>query len=377
MATLDAFIPSPRLREVDSVDVGIPLDAAFRALESLDLGSLPIAKALFAARAIPERLAGRDPEPWDLRMKTIMASTHGFRLLHVEPGRGFAVGAIGRVWEPVIPFVDVDPAAYAAYAEPGEAKVCWELRADPVTSATSRITMEVRVTTTDEASWPRFTRYFALIGPFSRLIRRLMLARVARSLGTAADAEAALALPGDALIPDALAGHTDAITIDAAPARVWPWLLQMGADRAGWYAYDWLDNAGRPSLTTLDPALTRLELGQTIPVLPGSKDGFTVAAIEPERALVLAVALDLDTGTPITMAGPMPPRFWRVTWAFVLEPTASGGTRLLVRVRGDWAPEHLVWRARAELTVHHFMERAQLRHLKERAESHPAPERLV
>src|SRR5262249_56126308 len=49
-------------------------------------------------------------------------------------------------------------------------------------------------------------------------------------------------LPGDALIPDAAATVMHAITIAATPERIWPWLVQMGAGRAGWYSYDWVDN---------------------------------------------------------------------------------------------------------------------------------------
>jgi hypothetical protein len=365
---LDAFLPKPRLREVDSVDVGVPLDEAYEAIERLDLGDLPIARALFAARAIPDRLAGRASAPSDLRLTSIVASTHGFRLLSAEAGHGVVVGAIGRVWEPSIPFMDVPSDAYAAFAEPGWAKVAWELRADAITPATSRITMEVRVTTTDDASWPRFQHYFAVIGPFSRLMRKMMLGAVGRRLGAPERVESTMSLPGDALIPHARATHTDAITIDASPSRVWPWLVQIGAERAGWYSYDWLDNGGAPSAESLDPRYARVETGQLIHALPGSLDGFTVASVDAERSLVLAAAVDLDADRPLSVGAEMPHHYWRVSWAFVLEPTHDGGTRLLVRVRGDWSPDRLVWRARVGLTMHRFMEHEQLRNLKRRAE---------
>lgn len=368
MGRLDAFIPTPRLRELDTIDVGVPVDRAFETIRTLDLGELGIARGLFALRALPDHLAGRAPEPWDLRMTTLVASQHGFRLLAEEPGRGFVVGAIGKVWEPVIPFVDVPSDAYAAYAAPDEAKVAWELRADPLTTTTSRLSMEVRVTTTDDASWDRFRAYFALIGPFSRLIRKLMLRHVAHQLGTPEDAESTMALPGDELVPTAMAAHTDAITIEAPPERVWPWLVQMGAERGGWYSYDPLDNAGRPSATKLDPALAHLEVGQVLQALPGASGGFTVARIDPERALVLWGAFDSDTNQAVVLGDAMPAHHWRVSWAFVLEPQGSDATRLRVRVRGDWAPEHLVWRARASLFAHRFMEHEQLRNLKARAE---------
>lgn len=365
---LDDFLPQPRLRELDTVEVGVPVAEAFRAISTLDLGALPIARALFEARAIPERLAGKHPEPWDLRLETILSSTHGFRLLATEPERGFVVGAIGAVWESSIPFVDVEPAAYRDYAEPGQAKVAWELRVDPLTAASSRISFEVRVTATDEESWARFRRYFALIGPFSHLIRRMMLANVAKGLGKPDAIESVQVLAGDSLIPAPLGSHTDAVTIEAPPSAVWPWLVQMGADRGGWYAIDLLDHANAPSAREIDPALSQLAVGDVLAAMPGDGGGFTVAEIVPERALVLYGAWDLQTDRALALGEAMPPEHWQVSWAFALEPTGTGGTRLLVRVRGHWAPERLVWRARIGLLTHHVMEHAQLAHLKARAE---------
>ena len=368
MSALDRFLPEPRLRQIDSVDVGVPAAEAFQAISHVDLGELPIARALFTLRTLPDRARGRESEPPALRISDFAGATHGFRLLAQEPDRGFVVGAIGKVWESVIPFVDVAPAAYAAYAEPGQVKVAWELRVDPLTPYSARVTIEVRVTATDDESWARFRRYFWLIGPFSHLIRRMLLAQLGHRLGRPDVAEAHVALPGDELVPHAKAMHTDAISIDAPPGAVWPWLVQMGGDRAGWYSYDVLDNAGRPSAREIDPALGTPAVGDLFRAVPGAADGFTVAAVEPERALVLWGALDVDADRPLALGAEMPEHYWRVSWAFVLEPEGEGGTRLLARVRGDWAPERLVWRARMGLLAHHFMEHEQLRNLKRRAE---------
>jgi hypothetical protein len=56
--------------------------------------------------------------------------------------------------------------------------------------------------------------------------------------------------PGAGLVPEGERGATMAVTIDAPPDRVWPWLVQLGGDRGGWYSWDHLDNAGRPSATS-------------------------------------------------------------------------------------------------------------------------------
>jgi hypothetical protein len=129
-------------------------------------------------------------------------------------------------------------------------------------------------------------------------------------------------LPGDPLIPDPAAIVMHAVTIDAAPERVWPWLVQMGSGRAGWYSYDWVDNDGHPSATEIIPALQHVAPGDVLPSLPGVKDSFIVAAVQPERDLLLSV--------------PAPGGGLVVSWEFFLEPLAQGQTRLLVRGRVSW-----------------------------------------
>ena len=78
----------------------------------------------------------------------------------------------------------------------------------------------------------------------------------------ATDAEVTLLMPGDELLPDAQYRTTRAITINAPPAAVWPWLVQAGGGRAGFYSNDLLDNLGRSSATAIMPALQHLEVGQ-------------------------------------------------------------------------------------------------------------------
>lgn len=58
------------------------------------------------------------------------------------------------------------------------------------------------------------------------------------------------AMPGDGLVPDPMIAITHAITIDAPPERIWPWLAQMGSSRGGWYSYDRIDNGGHPGPVT-------------------------------------------------------------------------------------------------------------------------------
>ncbi|MGA7873033.1 MAG: hypothetical protein WCA22_19255 [Candidatus Binatus sp.] len=126
-------------------------------------------------------------------------------------------------------------------------------------------------------------------------------------------------LPADLLIQDAAATVMHAVTIAAPPQCVWPWLVQMGSGRAGWYSYDWIDNGGHPSATEIITALQHIAPGDVLPSLPGARDSFIVAAVQPELDLILTV--------PAASGGLL------VSWEFFLEPLAQRRTRLLVRGR--------------------------------------------
>jgi len=91
-------------------------------------------------------------------------------------------------------------------------------------------------------------------------------------------------LPGDELVATPTAGDTRGIEIAAPAAAIWPWLVQMGLGRGGWYSYDALDMKGR-SAEAIVPEWQSIAAGDTLPAWPGG--GFEVAQIEPEHALVL------------------------------------------------------------------------------------------
>lgn len=82
--------------------------------------------------------------------------------------------------------------------------------------------------------------------------------------------EIAEALPSDELLPRAQYRSTRAITIDALPEAVWPWLVQVGCRRAGFCSNDLLDNLGHPSARSIVPELQGLEIGQWVPMSPSS-----------------------------------------------------------------------------------------------------------
>ena len=79
----------------------------------------------------------------------------------------------------------------------------------------------------------------------------------------ATDEEVSSPYPGADLLPEGERAATMAVTIEAPPDQVWPWLVQMGGDRGGWYSWDRLDNGGRPSAQEIHPEWQDLALGTT------------------------------------------------------------------------------------------------------------------
>jgi hypothetical protein len=169
----------------------------------------------------------------------------------------------------------------------------------------------------------------------------------------ATPAEAAAAMPGDDLLPRAQYRTTRAITIDAAPTEVWPWLVQVGYRRAGWYAGDLLDNFARPSVRRIVPELQDLRVGQWLSMVPkpSERTAFVVDSFaEPSWLL------------------------WRTpnrSWAWRLIPLAGGRTRLITRLKTEYE-----WRRPLALVTVVLMEcadypmmRRMLRGIRDRAEA--------
>ncbi len=165
--------------------------------------------------------------------------------------------------------------------------------------------------------------------------------------------EAERPLPGDDVVDKGETLLTRGITIDAPPDAVWPWLVQMGYGRGGWYSYDQLDMKGRSAEAPL-PEFQSLEVGDVVPTHPGG--GFVVRLVDPHEALVFYFDSELADGqaraarehidaieTPgLAASGQFlrtatPPDF-AVSWAFVLEPLGAGRTRLIEQFRGRFGP---------------------------------------
>ena len=144
----------------------------------------------------------------------------------------------------------------------------------------------------------------------------------------ATPSDLARAMAGDRLLTEWTYSGTTAVTIDARPEHIWPWLVQIGYQRGGLYSYDWLDRLfgylDRPSATHILPEFQHLAVGDVIPL--GQGPGWPVAVLEPNRALVLDMR---------NMGG----LDW--VWQFGLYPVDETRTQLVsrsrVRARALWA----------------------------------------
>ncbi len=182
----------------------------------------------------------------------------------------------------------------------------------------------------------------------------------------ATDEEVRATLPGDALVPSPRAQSTWAITIEATPESVWPWLVQMGQDRAGFYTYEWFENGvlrlGIHNADRVVPQWQDIGVGDRMwfyperyPIKPRS--GPRVVGIEPGRALLLCHQVSEDaTSCP-------------GTWQFVLEPVGDSATRLLLRARSG--PSPTTWFDVLAEPGYFWMTRGMLRGIRRRAETGP------
>jgi hypothetical protein len=194
--------------------------------------------------------------------------------------------------------------------------------------------------------------------------------RLGRTYGSTA-AERATDLPGDELVADAQFECQHAITIDAPAELIWPWLVQMGWHRGGWYTARWVDRllfpANRASADEIISEFQNLRVGDFIPDgAPETECGFVVEVLEPARHLVLRSNSHL-------------PLSWRTrrharlgwTWVFVLVPLDGGRrTRFTFRWRARTSPSWvrtLCWVAIVPADL--VMSRDMLRGIKRRGEN--------
>ncbi len=177
-------------------------------------------------------------------------------------------------------------------------------------------------------------------------------------------------LPGDEFSKRAYHSITHAVNIQAPPEAVWPWIVQIGQDRSGFYSYRFLENlvgCQMPQVHTIVPEWQNRATGDTVwfatPTSYGGRARMVATIVEPNRSLTLATPEDwkrfqsgdegLDT-----------------TWTFALVPKPGGATRLIARLRSVaypsfatrivnyvfWEPAHFIMERKMLLTIKHLAE---------------------
>jgi hypothetical protein len=171
----------------------------------------------------------------------------------------------------------------------------------------------------------------------------------------ATEAEIAATFPGDELVPEPASFVNRAITINAAPEDIYPWIVQLDANKGGWYSYTWLEtyllNCPMVNADRIHPEWQDLKVGDKVHMCPDATvpPPYLVAQIHPNQAIVWGHQEDGE---------------WVDLYQFVITPQDDGSSRLVLRTRtmavgGIWTVMH------PGIFV---MERGMLHGIKERAE---------
>jgi len=167
-------------------------------------------------------------------------------------------------------------------------------------------------------------------------------------------------LPGDEIVAAPKFDATRAVTIAAPPEKIWPWLQQIGMQRAGWYSYDLIDNLARRSAEKILPQFQHLHAGDLIPMSPDGRMGFRVKELNPPQWML----------------------WWdergNLSWVWALVPLDPGHTRLLTRVRLTyrWVSPYLLFYLALDVGDLVMMRQSMLG-IRDRAEGRKAGSMLV
>ena len=165
------------------------------------------------------------------------------------------------------------------------------------------------------------------------------------------DEELERPMPGDEIVECPTFNATRAVTIAVRSEEIWPWIVQMGMTRAGWYSYDLLDNLGRPSARDIRSQFQNPKIGDVIPMSPDGMQGPYVKDFAQDRWML----------------------WWDgrggMSWAWGLYAVDEGHTRLITRVRlhYDWRSPSILFDMLVEFTDIVMMRKSMLG-IKERAE---------
>jgi hypothetical protein len=178
---LHRFMPTYEVREHHETEVAAPAEVTYAVARELNLRRSALVQAIFRGREILMGSKTTEREQQQNFLTEVLGL--GWRVLADEPGRELVVGAVTQPWEANVVFRGLAPEEFAAFAEPGYAKIVWTLAVDPVGQDRSIFRTETRVATTDPKSRERFRRYWSLLSPGILLIRYEILRLIRREAG--------------------------------------------------------------------------------------------------------------------------------------------------------------------------------------------------
>jgi hypothetical protein len=175
---IDRFLPKYDVVEHHETTVDASGERAYRAVKELDLARSPVVLALLFARGIPTLFTGAVKPKRRLGLDEIIEA--GFVVLGEEAGRELVLGVVGKFWRPTSGVHRIEADEFTGFDTPGFAKAAWNFLVSERAGGGSTVMTETRVVCTDDDSRTKFARYWRLIGPFSALIRRVMLRQIKR-----------------------------------------------------------------------------------------------------------------------------------------------------------------------------------------------------
>jgi hypothetical protein len=175
---IDRFLPKYDVVEHHETTVDAPVERAYRAVKELDLARSPVVLALLFARGLPHLFTGAVKPKRRLGLDEIVES--GFVVLGEDAGRELVLGIVGKFWQLGSGVHRIEPGEFTGFDAPGFAKAAWNFLVSDRAGGGSTVVTETRVACTDDEARRKFRRYWRLVGPFSALIRRVLLRHIKR-----------------------------------------------------------------------------------------------------------------------------------------------------------------------------------------------------
>lgn len=175
---IDDYLPRYDVSEYHEAIVPASAAATYAAIEQADLAGSWLVKLLFGLRGLPSLLSGDRRSPFaPVTLRDVEKA--GFCRLAEDPGREIVLGVTGSFWKPTGNVARTDPARFREPPPEGTARAVWNFVVAERGPGESLLSTETRVLCADEASLRSFRRYWLVVGPFSGLIRTLMLRSIA------------------------------------------------------------------------------------------------------------------------------------------------------------------------------------------------------